>query len=114
MMSAQIDIYKVLDFIRDAAPKYAQAKAERVYMDEYRKTLKSQLFFDAIKEGHTTMAEREAFAYAHETYRAHLLALKEAVNKEEKYRWQLIAAQAKAEAWRSLEASNRAIDRAHQ
>lgn len=110
----EINIYKVLDFIRDNAPKYAQAKAERIYCDEYRKTLKSQLFFEALEEGFKTIAEREAYAYSHKSYLEHLEALKQAVTQEETLRWQLVAAQAKVECWRSIESSNRMIDRAAQ
>jgi hypothetical protein len=31
--------------------------------------------------------------------------------EEEKYRWELVAAQARIEVWRSQEASNRAMDK---
>jgi hypothetical protein len=39
------------------------------------------------------------------------LAIKQAVEEEEKIRWMLIAAQARVDVWRSQEASNRAIDK---
>lgn len=109
-----IDIFKVLDYIRDNAKQYAKAKSTRVYLEEYRKTLKSQLFVDALQHDCKTIAEREAYAYAHPSYKQHLLALSEAVEQEETFRWMLVAAQAKAEVWRSMEASNRAIDRSAQ
>jgi hypothetical protein len=38
--------------------------------------------------------------------------LREAVEKEEKIRWQMEAAKIRVDIWRSQEASNRAIDRA--
>ena len=83
-------------------------------MEEYRKSLKSQLFFEALDQGHKTIADREAYAYAHPSYKAHLVALGESVANEETLRWMLVAAQAKEGVWRTMEASNRFIDRAHQ
>jgi hypothetical protein len=53
-------------------------------------------------------------AYANDHYVSLLEGLKEAVEVEEKLRWQLIAAQARIEIWRSQEATNRTIDRATQ
>ena len=38
--------------------------------------------------------------------------IKEAVEKEEEYRWGLISAQARIDVWRSNEASNRFLDKA--
>jgi hypothetical protein len=53
-------------------------------------------------------------AYATDDYITLLKGLKEAVEIEEKLKWQLIAAQARIEIWRSQEATNRTIDRATQ
>jgi hypothetical protein len=53
-------------------------------------------------------------AYATDDYIELLKGLKEAVETEEKLKWQLIAAQARIEIWRSQEATNRTIDRATQ
>ena len=50
---------------------------------------------------------QERDAYSHPEYLALLKALQEAVEIEETLRWQMIAAQARVEVWRSQEASNR-------
>ena len=50
-------------------------------------------------------------AYADVAYEEHLQALKEAVEQAEGFRWGLVSAQARVEVWRSLEASNRVMDR---
>jgi hypothetical protein len=60
----------------------------------------------------STISGAEAEAYAHPDYVTLIEGLKEAVAKEEKLKWQLIAAQARIEIWRTTEASNRTIDRA--
>ena len=104
---AQINIFKSLDWIRDNAPAMAQAKAERVYMEEYRKTIKAVLMQKAEASGAKASATQEREAYAHTEYQAHLLGLQSAVEKEEAFRWLMVAAQAKIEVWRSLESSRR-------
>ena len=51
-------------------------------------------------------------AYADVEYIELIKGLSVAVEKEEGLRWGLVAAQARIEVFRTLEASNRAIDRA--
>ena len=62
----------------------------------------------------SSIAAKEMEAYATDDYVELLKGLKEAVEVEEKLKWQLIAAQARIEIWRSQEATNRTIDRATQ
>ena len=40
--------YKAIEFILENAPKFAQAKAQRVYLEEFRKTKKALLMKDAM------------------------------------------------------------------
>jgi hypothetical protein len=54
--------------------------------------------------------EREA--YSHPEYVSLLEGLRDAVEIEEELRWQMVAAQARVEVWRSQEASNRMEGRA--
>jgi len=104
-VNEQIDIFKCLDFIRDHAAQYAQAKANRVYCEEYRKTLKSQLMKRHV-DSPVTAQEREA--YADESYKAHLEALQSAVYEEERLRWLIEGAKLKVSVWQSLGANQRA------
>lgn len=104
-----ISPFKALDFIRDNAPVYAAAKANVIYMTEYRKTIKATLMFDCTE---TTIAAREAFAYAHPEYKKHLKALEEAIFEAERLRWLMVGAEAKIEVWRSLESTARAEGKA--
>ncbi|UOF78851.1 hypothetical protein [Caudoviricetes sp.] len=108
---SEINIFKVLDYIRDNAKAYAQAKANRIYIEEYRKTLKAKLMQQAQQEGATASATQERDAYAHPEYEMLLKALEEAVEAEETLRWRLIAAQARVEVWRSIGANQRAQDK---
>ena len=83
------DIQKAFDFLRDSAVEAAQNRANRVYMEEYRKSLKAQIMAE-----HNTLPvngqEREA--YKDERYLAHLDAMKEAIFEDEKVRFLMEAA----------------------
>ena len=110
-MTEAIDPQKHLRRMWDNAPKLAQAKAERVYVEEYRKTLKA-LLMQKCSESSAAAQEREA--YAHPDYAAHLLGLKAAVEAEELLRWRMVTDQASVEVWRSQESSARMMDRGTQ
>ena len=103
-MKDDISPYKALDFIRDNAAAYAQAKANVVYMTEYRKTIKAQLMAECSEK---TESAKETCAYSHPSYAQHLDALREAVAEAERLRWLLVAAEAKISVWQTLEASAR-------
>lgn len=107
-MTDAIDPQKHLRRMWENAPKLAQAKANRVYAEEFRKTIKAQLMKGC---GLEAIGAQEREAYAHADYVAHLEALKEAVQAEEVLRWRMVADQASVEVWRSQESSARAMDR---
>lgn|SRR5574343_235735 len=103
-VSEEINIFKVLDFIRDNAPKYGQAKGNRVAIEEGRKALKARLMKRHI-DLPVTAQEREA--YADPEYKELIDGLGPAVECEETLRWMLEAARIKAEVWRTMEANKR-------
>jgi len=103
------DPHKAVDYIIANANKFAKAKSERVYLEEYRKSLKAILMKRSLED---TIGAQEREAYAHAEYQQLLQGLKAAVEIEEKLRWDLIAAQARVEIWRSQEATARAEGRA--
>jgi hypothetical protein len=103
-MISDDSIDRALDWLRDNAVKAAKSKAERVYAEEYRKSLKATLMAHH-KDKAIGVQEREA--YSHPDYLAHLQAIKEAVQADEYNRWQMVAAQARIEAWRSMQANQR-------
>jgi hypothetical protein len=104
-----IDPQAAVEAIWKLAPKYAAAKGNVTYMEEYRKSLKAILMKASIAK---TAVDREADAYADTTYIEHIKALGTAVEEAERLRWQLIASEAAIEIWRSQEASNRMTDKA--
>jgi hypothetical protein len=102
------DPNKAVDYIIANAGRFAKAKSERIYIEEFRKSLKAILM---KQSGQSVIAAQEREAYAHDDYAALLAGLREAVETEEKLRWDLIAAQARIEIWRSQEATNRTQDK---
>lgn len=108
-MSESRDPHAAVDFMIASAPKYAQAKAQRVYLEEFRKSKKALLMAQSTAKA---AVEREQYAYGHEDYLALLGGIKAAVEVEEDLRWKLVAAQARVEIWRTQEASARAEGRA--
>ena len=107
MTEKLIDPQAAVDYMVAKAGEYAKAKSDRIYCEEYRKSLKSLLMKDALAAGHQAANAQEREAYASEEYIRHLKALREAVEIEENLRWMLIAAEARIEVWRSQEASKR-------
>jgi len=105
------DIDKTLAFIRDHAPKLAKAKAERIYLDNYKKSLFALLY--QIADG-KTVADKESQCYAAPKYIEHLKALKTAVEEEETLKWQMTSAELRVEVYRTQSANARFIDRSHQ
>jgi hypothetical protein len=104
----EIDPNLAIDFMLKNAGAYAKAKANVVYLEQFRKTQKAICFQASLR---STMAEKEADAYANPQYIAVLDGLREAVEEAERLRWMLVAAQSRIDIWRSQEASNRGIDR---
>ena len=111
-MDKMIDPNAAIDFMIANSKKYAQAKANRTYLEEYRKTMKAELCKGALAAGFEAVNAQEREAYANPDYKQHLLAIKAAVEEEERMRWLMVAAQARIDVWRSMEASNRMIDKA--
>jgi len=102
-----------LTFMKKEASEYAKSKADRRYLEEFRKTLKARLFMNA-PESCKTDKSKESWAYAHDEYEANLVGLQVAVEWEEKLKWQLEAARIQCEIYRTQSANNRYMDRAAQ
>lgn len=102
------EIDKALDYLRDSASAAAQARANRVYVEEYRKTVKAQIMKEHAE---LPIGAQEREAYADQRYIEHLIALRDAVFTDERHRFLLSAAQAKIDAWRTQSSNERAIGR---
>ena len=100
--------------IRDKAPLYGEAKAQRVYLEEFRKSKKAMLMKEALKLKVEAANAQEREAYADPEYVQLIKGLALAIEKEETLKWEIEAARLDIEIWRSREATNRTQDRAHQ
>jgi hypothetical protein len=100
------EIEKALDYLRDNAAAAAQARANRIYMEEFRKVVKAQIMEECNE---TATNAQERFAYADPRYTKHLDAMRTAIFEDEKHRFMLAAAQAKIDAWRTQQATERAM-----
>lgn len=95
--------------IAEVSKRHAEAEAEKSYLMEYRKSLKSLLMIKAEKEdAKMPVAKQERYAYSHPDYQELLDGLKVAVEKSVRYRHQFTVMQMDFEAWRSKNARERA------
>jgi hypothetical protein len=110
--TAGLDPQRALTAIAKLGPELAKAKGELAYLDGYTKSLKATLMraAAAIPEFSSAVAqEREALA--DEKYIEHIVGLGVATEVYEALRWRMVRAEATIEVWRSMEASNRRMDR---
>ena len=110
-MSEDRDPHKAVDYILLNGKNFAKAKAERCYIEEFRKSLKAILMKRSME---SAIGAQEREAYAHPEYVQLLEGLREAIEIEEKLRWDLLGAQARVEIWRTEQANNRAEGKATQ
>jgi len=112
MNHGDINPLKAIEYIYSNGAKYAQAKAELTYLEGFLKSKKALLMKTAMFNGAKSVAAAEMEAYADSEYIELLKGLKAATEIAEGLRWGLVAAQARIEIFRTVEASNRMIDRA--
>jgi hypothetical protein len=99
------DIDRALNYLRDNAEKDAQARAERLYMEQYLKTVLAQ---EQAKVGASSVAASEMGARVSEAYLGALGGYKQAIYEDEKRRFLRAAAETKIEAWRTMSSNERA------
>ena len=90
----------------DNATKASEARATRLYLEDYSKVLKATIMAEHIDEG---LGAQERCALADGRYKIHLDGLRVAIAEDEKLRWLRGAAEAKVEAYRTFEASTRQV-----
>jgi hypothetical protein len=100
-----INPYEAMDYLRDNAREAGRLKGHVYVLTEMKKTVKARLMNLAIEA--KTEAAKERFADSHEEMEKHIYKTGEAISEFETLRLLISAAEAKLEAWRSLEASAR-------
>jgi hypothetical protein len=99
---------ELIHTMRMNAQAFADAKAKRVYIDNFRKSKLAILMKDAERAGYNTAAAQEREALANPEYIELIDGLAEATKIEEKARWDLNIAELSVEIWRSQQATKRA------
>lgn len=107
MTERAIDPNEAVDYLLRNAKKFSNARAERIYLEEFRKSKKALLMKEAMLNGFESAVAQEREAYAHPDYLELLKGIRDAVQIEEELRWHMVAAQARVEIWRSQEATAR-------
>jgi len=108
-MITQDQAEKAVDWLRENARSMAQARAERLYLEQWVKTVKATLQAEVQD---TSAARSEMVALASPKYLAALQAYKQAIEADEYARFMVTAAEAKIDAWRSQESTRRAEGKA--
>jgi hypothetical protein len=108
-----MDIEELIERFRQLADRYAPARANREYLDEYKKSMLAMLMKDAERNGFNSGVAQEREARASESYLKLLDDLKTAVMEEEKIRYHLKAVELEIEIYRTKSANERAERRAY-
>jgi len=100
----EIEPLKAIEYIQRNAGIYAQAKANRIYIENYLKTVKARLMGNSDEKA---IGAKEMDAYASSIYVEQLDGLKAAIEIEETLRYMLEAAKMKVEIWKVQEYTKR-------
>ena len=103
-MISESDIEKALDFLRNTAEEAAQARANRLHLDDFSRVLKAIVMSEHLAE---PLGAQERHAYSDVRYRNHLEGLKVSIFQDERNRFLRAAAEAKFEVFRTQCANER-------
>jgi hypothetical protein len=109
-----IDPEQCTQLIRDKAAAFGEAKAQRVYLEEFRRSKKALLMKECYAMGVEAANAQEREALADPEYHTLLKGLAAAVEKEETLKWEIEAARLNVEIWRTQQATNRLVNRSHE
>lgn len=104
-MNEQIDPTAAINFIATNAPKLAQAKADRIYLENFVKVVKSNQMNESSSG---SLGQKEVDAYASKEYLEVIKGLKAAVEEETKIFYLIQAANARIDVWKTMEYNKRA------
>ena len=113
-MITQDQVEKAIQWIMDNADAASQARADKLYLEDFGKSLKAELMLEcealsAVEKKKTTLGYQEMYALDHDKYRAHLKGLHEAIRLDTKYTWLKSAAEDRLDIWRTQESTKRVL-----
>jgi post-segregation antitoxin (ccd killing protein) len=113
-MSAQVitdgQLFETLHWLEENARPAAQARAHRVYLEEYLSHQRAKIAQECMDEGESA-AKADIKAKASPAYLTTLTGLKAAIEEDEFFRWHRTHADAIVSAWQTLSANRRSIER---
>ncbi len=99
-------VEEAVDYLQNNAGPAANAKANRIYMEDYSKVLKAELMSESNE---TSIGGQEKYAYAHPRMMEHIKAKRTAIYEDERHRFLLSAKHAIIDAYRTQAATERAM-----
>ncbi len=107
-MISEESIERAVDWLRDTAESAAQATANRQHLEKFTNSIKALIMSEHLAE---PVNAQERYAYADIRYKNHLEGLKQAIFEDEKMKNLRDAAEIRVEAWRSMNANIRGMQR---
>lgn len=104
MIVSEEECDRAVDYVRDHAPKVAEARGELTYLEAYGKSLKATLMGHSNEK---SAAAQERWAYASEQWVEHCDKLRKATVAYEMERGLVDAAKMKIEVYRTESANHR-------
>ncbi len=102
-----MEIEMMINKYRLAGPLAASAKAKRVYLEEFKRTLLALLMKDAEIKGCKVVSAQDRDAYADDRYVDHLKGYKVAVEEDELMKFEVKRLELEIEVWRTQQANER-------
>lgn len=104
------DALKAVDWLIQNAEAAAEARAQRLQLEDFSKALLANIEMRMQQEHPNAAGNALArMALAHPDYQAHLLGLRDAIKKDERFKWLRDTAHAKIEVFRTLESTKRQL-----
>lgn len=95
---------KAFDYLAENAEPAAVARAQRLHLEDYTKTVLAQCMNESTEK---SVSAQEWDARTHPAFAEHMEGLKEARRLDELYRWKRDQAHAILECWRTYNANLR-------
>lgn len=105
-------LFDTLHWLEDNARKAAQAKATRVYLEEWMSHVRAKIAQECIDKEGCSAAAADVKAKASDAYRDVVIAYREAVEEDAFYSWHRTHSDAIVSAYQTLSANRRAIEKA--
>jgi hypothetical protein len=108
MIEKEYDPHEAINYILSNRKKAAEAKGRLAGLEAYKSSLRAILM---KKSNEQSLGAQEREALASQEYQDLCKAIDQATVEAEEWRWVLEAAKMRFEAWRTMEASNRNLDK---